>query len=111
MILRFGRYKGKAIKNVPYDYLSWMADNVTMKPRLREAVFHELRVREANTLTAMCPEPPPRADLEGIVRTWYRGLCMAYHPDHGGSVEAMKAINEAHDRLKKLLLGNRNGHH
>jgi hypothetical protein len=52
------------------------------------------------------PEPayyPPPANLPTIIRTWYRQLTLEHHPDRGGSKEAMQAINEAHDRLKRLV--------
>jgi curved DNA-binding protein CbpA len=34
---------------------------------------------------------------------WYRGLVLKYHPDRGGSHEAMVAINDAHERLVALV--------
>jgi curved DNA-binding protein CbpA len=37
-----------------------------------------------------------------MIRQWYRGLVLDFHPDRGGSHEAMQAINEAHERLRKL---------
>lgn len=33
----------------------------------------------------------------------FRRLAIKWHPDKGGSTEAMQALNEAHDELKKLL--------
>jgi hypothetical protein len=38
----------------------------------------------------------------GIIRRWYRDMTLRFHPDREGSHEAMKAINQAHDRLAKL---------
>jgi hypothetical protein len=42
-------------------------------------------------------------DWEPIIQGWYRDLSKLYHPDRGGSVEQMQAVNEAHDRLRKLV--------
>lgn len=33
----------------------------------------------------------------------YRRLAMKYHPDHGGDLETMKAINAEHDSLFEVL--------
>ena len=38
-----------------------------------------------------------------VVRTWHREMVLKFHPDRGGSNEAMQAINTAHDRLKELV--------
>lgn len=45
------------------------------------------------------PQPHTLADGKKI----YRDLCMANHPDHGGSEEAMKQINAEWDYLKSRL--------
>jgi hypothetical protein len=42
-------------------------------------------------------------DWPARISRWYRQLCLDFHPDRGGSKEAMQAINEAHERLKKAL--------
>jgi curved DNA-binding protein CbpA len=36
---------------------------------------------------------------EGKIRRVYRELALIYHPDRGGSNEAMQAINEFYERL------------
>jgi hypothetical protein len=51
-------------------------------------------------------EPPlarAAANLPGLIRGWYHSLADDFHPDRGGSVEAMRVVNEAHDRLRKLV--------
>ena len=45
--------------------------------------------------------PQPHTLAEG--KTLYRDLCMANHPDHGGSEYAMKQINAEWDYLKSRL--------
>jgi hypothetical protein len=44
-------------------------------------------------------------DVAKAVQRWFRDLCKTYHPDRAGasSTEAMKVVNECHDRLKKAL--------
>lgn len=41
----------------------------------------------------------------------YRRLAMQYHPDRGGDVETMKAINDEHDRLFEILKDQHNATH
>jgi hypothetical protein len=38
MKLRFGRYRGRPLCDVPRDYLLWLLDNVPLRPRMREAI-------------------------------------------------------------------------
>jgi hypothetical protein len=39
----------------------------------------------------------------GVIKPWFAGLAMRFHPDRGGSHAAMVALNEAHDRLRELV--------
>ena len=41
-------------------------------------------------------------DWSRIIRQWLHEMALEFHPDRGGHVEAMKAINIAADRLKEL---------
>ena len=43
---------------------------------------------------------PPTATLEEVERN-YKHLSVVFHPDKGGYDEAMKLLNNAHDRVKK----------
>lgn len=42
----------------------------------------------------------PDAEIE-IIDAAYKARAKKIHPDHGGSAEAMKALNDAYDRIKK----------
>jgi hypothetical protein len=50
-----------------------------------------------------------RVPVEGVfcraedVHRWYRDLAREFHPDCGGSTEKMQALNEAWERLRRLL--------
>jgi|SRR6516162_9625581 hypothetical protein len=97
----WGKHKGRPLEEIPVDYLGWLLDEAeNMKPWLREAVRQEFERRLAGPAGSGNGLP---ANLPDIVRTWYRKLTLDYHPDRGGSNEAMKALNDAHDRLKKAL--------
>jgi hypothetical protein len=93
----FGKHRGLPLEEVPDSYLMWILDNVTLdnRPSLREAIRLRLGLPRTDSRTG--------ANLDGLVKSWYRRLSMDFHPDRGGSHEAMIAINEAHERLRKLL--------
>jgi uncharacterized protein (DUF3820 family) len=95
----FGQHKGKSLRDVPSDYLIWLANECNLKPRLRNAVEAELENRAGES--GLCECMAPRG-LEHLIRTWYRESALRYHPDKGGSVTAMQIVNDCHDRLKRL---------
>jgi hypothetical protein len=100
----FGKHKGRLIADVPTGYLQWMLDTIhDLRPSLRYEVEQELRRRDFDPPPEReANDPSPPVQWSAIISTWYRGLARDYHPDRGGTVEAMQAINEAHERLKKL---------
>jgi hypothetical protein len=105
----FGKYQGRELDDVPQDYLLWVLENCKkINPYLRRAILDELGIEESRPASG--PQPPDGAggspggkELADIVRGWFRQLCLDYHPDRGGSHEAMVAINEAHGRLRQAL--------
>jgi hypothetical protein len=96
----FGKFRGEDLADIPDGYLNWLLDECNLRPRLRNAVKRELETRDEDAALCRCMAP---VLPESLIWDWYRGLAMDYHPDRGGSVEAMKVINEAHARLKKLV--------
>jgi hypothetical protein len=107
--LPFGKYKGRRLEDVPTGYLVWVVNHVDrLDPYLRRAIEHELDDRNpaeagANSNERHAGDGSLPAAWSGIITTWYRQLVRDYHPDRGGSVEVMAALNEANDRLRKLL--------
>jgi len=115
----FGKHNGQQVSEVPTQYLRWCVRTLTdIEPRLLESIREELtrrrhqdgqqahdenarREREARANSARQYSPP--VQWAGIVREGYRGLALDFHPDRGGSNEAMRVINEAHDRLRQLV--------
>jgi hypothetical protein len=98
MRMPFGKYRSWPLEEIPDGYLLWVLDNcVRLSPTLREAICRQLQVRQGPVWEAPAP------DWEEVVRTWYRQLSLEFHPDRGGSKEAMQAINEAYHRLTKMI--------
>jgi len=99
MRMPFGRHQGKELEDVPLDYLTWAltSDYVARRPVFKRVLENEIDRR-------INPPPPPSSgpNVDILIKKWYRECARVYHPDSGGSHEAMKAINDAHERLKRL---------
>jgi hypothetical protein len=105
----FGKHAGKRLDEVPPGYLVWVLENCRrIDPDLREAIEQMLE-EGGSSEPDPTPgrrwrtDPPAGPDWPAVIRQWYRSLCFDFHPDRGGTTEAMQAINEAHDRLRRLL--------
>jgi hypothetical protein len=96
MLMPFGKYRGWELRDIPNSYLLWVLDTCdNIGPTLREAI------RERVGLPPTRTGPDPR--WQEVVQKWYWQLALDFHPDRGGSVEGMKAINEANERLRRML--------
>src|SRR4051812_8006905 len=99
-------HRGKPLAEVPTRYLAWVLREVDVEEGLGGAIVRELarrRERLAEAAGALDPEPAPAGGWPGLLSHWYHDLARDYHPDVGGSVEGMRAINDAADRLRRLL--------
>lgn len=96
MFMPFGKYRDQPLADVPTGYLRWLL-TIDIYPTLRYGVEQELESRKAGKHKQV---PAPAID----VATWYRQLSLRFHPDRGGSKEAMQAINVAKELLEKMLL-------
>lgn len=107
----FGKHKGEPLGEVPTDYLVWVhAKRIRNPPWLLGAVEAELQRRRNRDRYSSSPPPQQSQTTSGTsvqvadaVRRWFAKLALQYHPDRGGSVEAMRIVNQAHDLLKKEL--------
>jgi hypothetical protein len=104
MRMPFGKYKGMLLRDIPSDYLVWVLGNVT---RLNYYLRFEIEtLLQSRDYQAQADEDHHGCELstaDSVIREWWRGLVRDYHPDRGGSVEVMQALNEAHSRLKQMV--------
>ncbi len=105
MEMPFGKYRGNYIDEIPTSYLSWLWRNANLFGALRDAVYEELRTREAREEFANSGASSGTSvsviDAKQIQRI-YRTLAFRWHPDRGGSTSAMQAVNEFYDELNQL---------
>jgi hypothetical protein len=105
--LPFGKHKGRRLTRVPTDYLVWCRDRCsTLPPELKAAVALELARREATSATPTSSGEsvsPIGQSLAATIRTLFRNLALKYHPDRGGSPEAMRALNEFHEDVQGVV--------
>lgn len=95
----FGRHKGRLLEDIDSWYLEWVYTTArAASPSLKAASLRELNRRgEAHA--------PPGRDVAlapEVLQAWFREMTLRYHPDRGGSKEAMQAINHGYDRLREL---------
>ena len=95
----FGKHRGQRLEDIPQSYLCWVLDNVAnLSPTLRRQIEYALGVNQQQHTT-----PPPRQDLTtAIIGEWHRRLAKEFHPDLGGTHEAMKAVNRGREVLMEL---------
>jgi DnaJ-domain-containing protein 1 len=69
--------------------------------------FDQVKERLENWLSALDAKDPYRAlgvspaDTQERIRERYRELAVANHPDRGGSIEKMREINDAYERISQ----------
>lgn len=107
----FGRHKGERLEDIPTDYLEWCASTCkNLRPPLRAAILRELQGRGSEYRQHSDPDPPhrqqhnpPPVDVSATVAAWFRRMALEFHPDRGGSNDAMRAVNRGLELLKELL--------
>lgn len=88
----FGKYKGWSIEDIPTTYLVYGLEEFELPEELRNEFLFNLFVR--------LELPFERLDISDFkIKGIYRELSKKYHPDKGGSDQAMAAINDFRDRL------------
>jgi hypothetical protein len=97
LILRFGKYRGWHVEEVPLSYLAWLFENLAEKPELHEATGAEIQRRVSGYDLEAVPLSMAR------VKRIYRTLAMEFHPDrNGGNGDVMKGINLFYAEIKQI---------
>lgn len=89
MRMPFGKFKGLQVSDLPDWYLSWLWQRVDLREPLRSEVLNSLvGATDRRTLITL-----------DRVKSAYRSLALKWHPDRGGSNQAMAALNEFYEKL------------
>lgn len=97
MVLNYGKYNGRDIREVPRDYLEWLLES---SRKTAEAITAELERRDLLELA-------DAGWAERIIRTGFRALAMQHHPDKGGETADMRRLLAAYEQLKGMAGGMR----
>src|SRR4051812_34225645 len=96
MEIPFGKHKGTRLEDVPKHYLLWVLDNCEIKsPTLKSEIEKILGLAPRMDFSLR----PSVDELKPV----YRRMAAKYHPDRGGSTEAMVAINDFWEQIGKFL--------
>lgn len=99
----FGKYRGKPLEDVPRNYLKWLLANCeNASPALLAEVHFLVSGDEPASKTAIA--------IPAVAAKWYRTLASEFHPDRGGTHEAMKVVNRANDLLYAICGGRVDDH-
>lgn len=95
MILKFGKYCGEHICDVPREYLEWL---LQVNKEAVAAIEEELHIRDL-------AEEANIGWVDRLVLTGYRELAKRCHPDVGGTKEDMQALNAAVAAVRQAIGG------
>ncbi|HWG41558.1 MAG TPA: DUF3820 family protein [Gemmataceae bacterium] len=105
--LSFGKHAGRLVSDVPTSYLQWLLANVhDLDSWIRHEAECTLRDRGDSTTPAKDAgkQSLPVVNVRAALKSWFASLCRDYHPDRtGDDGKVMAALNEANERLRKLL--------
>jgi hypothetical protein len=108
----FGKYAGWEFEEIPADYLTWLL-TIELRDWLRKAVTDECQrraeERERRTYPPPAAGPAIRVPLEEVplIRrvfdAGFRALARKLHPDAGGDLREMQALNSLADSVRAQL--------
>ena len=98
MEIPFGKYRGKQVKELPFNYLEWLTSIELLEP-LRTKVKEEYERRLFDQ--SRWEGPIDLKVVDEIISAGVRSLARTHHPDSGGDHEKMVQINNAADWLRE----------
>jgi uncharacterized protein (DUF3820 family) len=99
MEMRFGKWKGYELEEIPDGYILWLCENVKLREPLLSGIAEE--IRERGLTLGHQPAPVGGVDL-GSVKAIYRRLSAEMHPDAGGHHWAQVALNRFFEEIQKI---------
>lgn len=93
MTLKFGKYNGRDLKEVPIEYLDWLIE--TYRKSLSEFEAESERREQA--------ELASQSMAQKVIEAGFRSLSKQLHPDHGGSDDDMRELLATRAHLRSLL--------
>ena len=98
----FGKHKGTPIDQVPLSYIEWLLEKDNVDGWLRSELEESRRKQLGGPFDEFRHEFED--DLQSRkIRKIYLELSKKWHPDEGGSHEAMAALNMFHEKLIEEL--------
>ena len=94
----FGKHKGTPIDEMPLQYIEWLLT----KDNVDGWLLRELEESRDLQLNLRWSELHGNNSVQRI-RKVYLECSKKWHPDKGGSTDAMQAINDFHEELMKEL--------
>ena len=91
--LKFGKYAGVDIRQVPLEYLQWLHERTV---KSGEEIATEIERRERL-------ESANQPLIERLIQSGYRALAKQLHPDVGGTTEQMQELNDVVDTLRHAI--------
>lgn len=92
-VFPFGKFKGVPVKELPQTYLAYALTTFDLPTELKNSLSFELLDRIGFDYSFNVVE------CEKRYTSIRKKLAMKYHPDKGGSTEAMQAVNEFYEEL------------
>jgi hypothetical protein len=109
--LPFGKFRGLSLSDpeVSAKYLAWvLEDAFNVTDDLKDAIMAELCRRFDYAPRLGKPGRNDKVLLGNVkdsVDRWFRRKAKQYHPDTGGSDQAMSLLNDIKDELTCILVG------
>jgi hypothetical protein len=98
----FGKYKDRPVAELDDSYLTWLYSLDDLREPLRTWVKVEFIYRFQTEHEDDATQPPPARASE-LIESGFRALARIYHPDVGGTDQAMCELLEARTWLMGVI--------
>jgi hypothetical protein len=113
MIMPWGKFRGRDVRNVPTSYPAWIIETPHVRDARGRAAARELGRRfgdggseRARAMAASSRVPPALCSVaHEIVERGFRHRARERHPDHGGDHRRMIELNTAIAVLRAVIGG------